>query len=112
MTAEMPIYLSHVLYLCSSLLDGSICSAYDVRYFFGHSHRFTICYCGSVHANPISKFHIWFIHICYCGPCLHLAFGMSLGPDIITLRWLEPWDGTNLDSSFMRLGLTLPRSCY
>ena len=43
MTVEMLVYLSHVLHLCSSLLDGSICSEYDVRYFCGHSYLFTLC---------------------------------------------------------------------
>jgi len=33
----MPVYFLHVLYLCSSLLDGSIYSAHDAEYFYGHS---------------------------------------------------------------------------
>ena len=35
MTVEMPVYLSHVLHLYSSPLDGCICSECEVRYFCG-----------------------------------------------------------------------------
>jgi len=55
---------------------------------------------------------LWSIHVGYCRPYLHLALGSSLGPDIMTLWWLGPWDGTNLDFSFARLGLTLSPSYY
>jgi len=50
-------FLSYVLPLCSSLLDGSICREYDARYFYGRSNLSTVCKYRSPPADPISEFY-------------------------------------------------------
>jgi len=86
MTVEMPVYLFHVLHLCSSLLDRFICSEYDVAtsvaIHIALLYANVVAYMQTAFLNFIM---LWSIHIGYYGPYLQLAFGMSFGPDIITL---------------------------
>ena len=86
MTVEMPVYLSHVLHLCSSLLDGSICNEYDVSTSVAiHISLLNASMVAYMQTPFLSFIVLWSIHVGCCGLYPQLALGSSLGPDIITV---------------------------
>ena len=83
---EMSAYPLHVLLLCFSLLDGSICTDHDARYFCGT--HISLLHAGIVAhmQDSFSEFHrvmvrthrlLWSLH--------KLPLRSSLGPDIMNL---------------------------
>ena len=66
MIVEMPVYLYHILHLYFSVLDGSIRSEYEVRWFCDHSHLL-------LHASMVVHLYDLYceFHSHSCGPYLY-----------------------------------------